>query len=45
VVTPVNTALGVAQPSACAHGVPSGTGVDIALILQAVNHALSGCGG
>jgi len=44
IITLVNVALGNAQPSACPHGVPSGTAVDVAVILQAVNHALSGCG-
>lgn len=39
----VNVALGNAQPSACSHGVPSGAEVDIALIIEAVNNALSGC--
>jgi len=43
-VTLVNVALGNAQPSACPHGVPSGADVDIALIIQAVNAALNGCG-
>jgi hypothetical protein len=39
----VNIALGNAQPSACPHGIPSGAEVDIALIIQAVNNALSSC--
>jgi hypothetical protein len=39
----VNVALGNAQPSACPHGVSSRSAVDIALIVQAVNNALSGC--
>ena len=43
-ITLVNIALGSAQPSACAHGVPDGVAVDIALIIQAVNNALNGCG-
>jgi hypothetical protein len=43
-ITLVNIALGNAQPSACAHGVPSGTDVNVALIIQAVNNALNGCG-
>ena len=43
-ITLVNIALGNAQVSDCPHGVPSGTEVDIALILQAVNNALNGCG-
>jgi hypothetical protein len=44
-ITLVNIALDRAQPSACAHGVPSGRAVDIALLIQAVNNALKGCGG
>ncbi|HVO24512.1 MAG TPA: choice-of-anchor Q domain-containing protein [Candidatus Margulisiibacteriota bacterium] len=43
-VTLVNIALGTAQPSACPGGVPSGTEVTVAVIIQAVNNALSGCG-
>jgi hypothetical protein len=43
-ITLVNIALGNAQPSACAHGVPSGADVTIALIIQAVNNALGGLG-
>ena len=43
-ITLVNIALGSAQPSACAHGIPNGAAVDIALIIQAVNNALNGCG-
>ena len=43
-ITLVNIALGGAQPSACAHGVPDGAAVDIALIIQAVNNTLNGCG-
>ncbi len=41
----VNIALGNAPASACNNGVPSGRAVDIALIVQAVNDALNGCGG
>jgi streptogramin lyase len=44
-ITMVNIALGGPQPSACPDGVPSGTEVDIALIIQAVNNALNGCSG
>jgi hypothetical protein len=40
----VNIALGTAPPSACPHGIPSGAAVDIALLVQAVNNALDGCG-
>ena len=41
----VHIALDNAQPPVCPHGVPSGAEVDIALIIQAVNNALTGCGG
>jgi hypothetical protein len=41
----VNIALGNAQPSACLNGIPVGAEVDITLIIQAVNSALTGCGG
>jgi hypothetical protein len=40
----VNIALGTAQPSTCPQGIASSAGVDIAMIIQAVNNALSGCG-
>jgi hypothetical protein len=43
IITLVNIALGTAQPSTCPHGVPSGAEVDVAVIIQAVNHALNGC--
>jgi polymorphic membrane protein len=43
-ITLVNIALGTAQPSACPHGIPSGTDVTVAVIIQAVNNALIGCG-
>lgn len=43
-ITLVNIALGTAPPSAYPHGIPNGSAVDIALIIQAVNHALNGCG-
>jgi len=39
----VNIALGNAPPSTCRDGIPSGTKVDVALIVQAVNDALNGC--
>jgi cysteine-rich repeat protein len=42
-ITLVNSALGNAQASACPHGVPSGAEVNVALIIQAVNVALTGC--
>ena len=41
--TMVNIALGNAQVSTCANGVPTGTQVNIALLIQAVNNALNGC--
>jgi hypothetical protein len=41
----VNIALGNASASTCAHGVPSGAEVNVALIIQSVNNALNGCGG
>ncbi|MBI1817435.1 MAG: CSLREA domain-containing protein [Deltaproteobacteria bacterium] len=44
-ITLVNIALGSAPLSACPQGVPDGVEVDIALIIQAVNHALGECGG
>ena len=44
-ITLVNIALGNALPSSCPAGVPSGAAVNIALIIQAVNNALGGCGG
>jgi len=43
IITLVNIALGTAQTSACPHGVPSGADVDVALIIRAVNVALTGC--
>ena len=43
-LTMVNIALGNAQGPACPHGVPSGAAVNVALIIQAVNTALNGCG-
>jgi len=45
IITLVNIALGTALPAVCAHGVPSGPEVNVALIIQAVNNALSGCSG
>jgi len=45
IITLVNIALGNAQPSACPYDVPSAADVDVALIIQAVNVALTGCGG
>ena len=43
IITLVNIALGSANAGACAAALPSGATVDIALIIQAVNHALIGC--
>jgi hypothetical protein len=44
-VTLVNIALGTTQPSACPNGgLPLGGEVDVAVIIQAVNNALNGCG-
>lgn len=42
IITLVNIALGNAAASTCPHGIPSGSEVNIALIIQAVNNALSG---
>jgi hypothetical protein len=41
IITLVNIALENDPPSACPHGIPSGSGVDVTLIIQAVNNALS----
>jgi hypothetical protein len=41
----VNIVLGSAEASACRDGVVEGTVIDVAVIVQAVNHALSGCAG
>jgi ELWxxDGT repeat protein len=43
-VTLVSIALDKTQLSACPRGVPIGVRVDIALLVQAVNSALAGCG-
>jgi hypothetical protein len=43
IITLVNIALGSADPAACAAGIPSGSQVNVALIIQAVNSALYGC--
>ena len=42
-ITLVNIALGNAEPGACPNGLAIGGDVNIALIIQAVNNALSGC--
>ncbi len=42
-ITLVSIALGTAQASACARGIPNGAEVNIALLIQAVNNALYGC--
>jgi hypothetical protein len=39
----VNIALGSADVSACPHGIPSGSGADITLIIKAVGYALNRC--
>lgn len=44
IITLVNVALGAVPPSVCESGIPSGADVTIALIIQAVNNALEGCG-
>jgi hypothetical protein len=44
-VTLVNIGLGEATPAACPNGVPDGAAVDIALVIQAVESGLHGCGG
>jgi hypothetical protein len=41
ILTLVNIVLGSQPPSACAHGIPAGSQVDVALIIQAVNNALN----
>ena len=41
IVVIVNIALGEATASSCPHGIPSGSDVNIALIIQAVNNALT----
>jgi len=43
IIVLVNIALGSAEPAACAAGIPSGSQVNVALIIQAVNNALNGC--
>ena len=45
IIVLVNIVLGTAQASACPHGIPTGTSVDVSLIIRAVDHALSGCSG
>jgi len=43
-ITLVNIALGTAEPSVCSNGgLPIGGDVTIAVLIQAVNHALSSC--
>jgi hypothetical protein len=44
ILTLVDIALGNAQTLACPHGIPAGGEVDVAVIIQAVNDALGGCG-
>jgi photosystem II stability/assembly factor-like uncharacterized protein len=43
-ITLVNIALDTAPPAACPNGLPSGTAVDVAWIIQAVSSARDGCG-
>ena len=43
IIVLVNIALGDAPSSACAAGVPSGSAVDVSLIIRAINNALNGC--
>jgi len=43
-LTLVNIALGNAEASACPTGIPSAAEVNVAVVLQAVNNAPSGCG-
>jgi hypothetical protein len=45
IILMVNIALGSADNSACPHGIPAAATVDISLIIQAVNNALTGCPG
>jgi hypothetical protein len=42
-ITLADIALGNAQPSACPHGIPSGSQVNVALIIRAANNSLDGC--
>ena len=45
IITLVNIALDIAQPAACSNGgLPLGSEVDVAVMIQAVNNALNGCG-
>jgi cysteine-rich repeat protein len=44
VIALVNIALGNAAPSACPNGLPGVADVTVAVIIQAVNNALNGCG-
>jgi hypothetical protein len=44
IITLVNITLGTAEASACPNGVPSSGEVNVAVIIQAVNNALNGCG-
>ena len=46
IITLVNIALGTAPPAACSDGgLPIGGEVTVAVVIQAVNNALNGCGG
>ena len=43
-ITLVDIALGTTQPSACPNGLPVGGHVSVAVIIQAVNNVMDGCG-
>ncbi len=43
VIAMVDIVLGTADPSRCPDGIPAGVEVDIADIIEAVDHALNGC--
>lgn len=43
IVTLINIALGNATAAGCPDGVPGGAEVNVAVIIQAINHALDGC--
>lgn len=44
IVSLVNIALGGAQPSGCPRGVPTGSEINSAFIIQAIDNSLSACG-
>jgi hypothetical protein len=43
IITLINIVLGNAASSACEAGLPSGSGVDITVVIQAINNTLGGC--